>query len=122
LESLLWLVVFAVVMFIVWKAWQASAPTARPGPAEYLVGDGEFLTEVVGESNYQRALETICGGRCEEGHNKHVVATLVLEDSNRHDSNAVRVDSRAPLWVISRGPLRGRIDASSRRTARHGPP
>jgi hypothetical protein len=91
-ESVLWFIVFAVVIFAVWKVWQSSSPNARSGPPRHVEGDGEFQTEVVGESHYQGALESICGGRCEEGHNKEVLATLVLEDSNRHDRNAVRVD------------------------------
>ncbi len=53
---------------------------------------GTFAVEVVGESNYQQALETICGGRSRDGAEEHITATLVLEDSNPHDKNAVRVD------------------------------
>lgn len=46
----------------------------------------------MGESNYQRALEAICGGRCRDGWELKKQAELVLEDSNPHDSRAVRVD------------------------------
>jgi hypothetical protein len=53
---------------------------------------GSYSLEVVGESNYQKALERICGGRSRDGAEKHVTATLVLEDSNPYDENAVRID------------------------------
>ena len=51
-----------------------------------------YTIDVVGESNYQRALERICGGRTTEGHEKIVSATLVCEDNNPYDANAIRVD------------------------------
>ena len=48
------------------------------GPCSWLTGSGEheldlpgpdmFAVEVVGESNYQDALESICAGRTEDGH------------------------------------------------------
>ena len=47
---------------------------------------------VVGESNYQRALESICGGKTEEGHERRIEALLVYEDHNPHDNQAIRVD------------------------------
>jgi hypothetical protein len=53
---------------------------------------GHYGVEVVGESNYQGALEAICGGRSPDGVEKYVKANLVLEDSNPYDENAVRVD------------------------------
>ena len=53
---------------------------------------GRFAFEVVGESNYQKALEKICGGRTEDSAEKMVTARLVLEDNNPYDDQAVRVD------------------------------
>ena len=55
-------------------------------------GDGRFETLVVGESHYQDALEAICGPRCEEGEDREVTATLICDDANSFDANAVRVD------------------------------
>ena len=55
-------------------------------------GSGSYRVQVVGESNYQRALERICGGRTEDGAEKYITAALVLEDANPYDKNAVRVD------------------------------
>ena len=57
-----------------------------------LPGIGLFMVDVVGESNYQRNLERIAGGKKTESANLVVSASLVLEDDNRFDGNAVRVD------------------------------
>jgi hypothetical protein len=52
----------------------------------------DFATEVVGESHYQKNLLAIAGKKTPDGVEKYVQAVLVLEDSNPHDSNAVRVE------------------------------
>ncbi|QBX38672.1 hypothetical protein E4M02_11155 [Brevundimonas sp. S30B] len=57
-----------------------------------LVGDGSFGFEVVGESHRQEVLSRICGGHCEEGHEKEVEAILRPDPTNPHDGNAVRVE------------------------------
>jgi hypothetical protein len=57
-----------------------------------LKGNGDYETDVVGESHYQSSIEKICGPRSPEGEEKEVTAQLVLEDNNRHDKEAVRVD------------------------------
>lgn len=54
-------------------------------------GDG-FAVEVVGESHYQRELESLVGGREEDSAEEYVTAMLVPENSNPHDSKAVRVE------------------------------
>ena len=64
----------------------------KSGVEAYLPGPDMYAFDIVGESHYQDALEKICGGKTEEGHEKIVKATIVLEDNNPHDSNAVRVD------------------------------
>lgn len=71
----------------------------QPGPGSppqgvrvHLRGSGAFALPIVGESHYQEALEAICGPRSVEGKDRRVVAHLVLEDDNPHDSMAVRVD------------------------------
>ena len=66
--------------------------SATPPIQAELPGPGEFRVEVVGESHYQQALEAICGGRCEEGHEYECTAVLVLENNNPYDNKAVRVD------------------------------
>jgi hypothetical protein len=53
--------------------------------------NGGGTCEVVGESFYQAAIDRLCGGKCKEGHRQTVTAHLVLEPSNPHDSNAVKV-------------------------------
>ena len=53
---------------------------------------GHFVN-VVGESNYQPALEAASGGRTDKGARVPLVtAVLVREPQNRYDPNAVRVD------------------------------
>jgi len=54
-------------------------------------GEGDYDFDVVGEGYYQEALEQICGGRCEDGHELETEAVLVCEDSNPHDDQAVAV-------------------------------
>ncbi len=61
-------------------------------PQGYLPGPGTFEIDIVGESNYQSALEAICGGRTVESAQHTTEAVLYLEDSNPHDNQAVRVD------------------------------
>lgn len=63
------------------------APTIPPA----LQGDGAFSLSVVGEAQYQNALNRICGGRTRDGHNLQTLANLVLEDTNPHDPKAVQV-------------------------------
>jgi hypothetical protein len=53
--------------------------------------NGGGTVEVVGEASYQAELDRICGGRCEDGHNREVMAALVPEPSNPYDENAVAI-------------------------------
>ena len=69
-----------------------SGPPANQLPIANLPGPGTYSLDVVGESNYQSALEKICGGKTEEGHNKIIMATLIHEDNNPYDDKAIRVD------------------------------
>lgn len=55
------------------------------------LSEGDFRLDVVGESHYQDALESIAGGRSEDGANHPTVALLVPEPNNRYDHNAVGV-------------------------------
>lgn len=71
----------------------SSSPTAAPRsyrPLTRLPSTGYFDLSVVGESFYTANLRNIVGGTHEVRHNCE--ATLVLEDNNPHDSNAVRVE------------------------------
>jgi hypothetical protein len=84
-----WLIVLGMLgwfaMQIV-KGYRSDEPPAPPNIS------GGYRVEVVGESQYQDALEAICGGRTRDGAQNQVTATVVLEDSNPYDENAVRVD------------------------------
>lgn len=61
----------------------------KPVRRALILGDGEFDFPIVGESNYQDALETLCGGRTEDGAEFYCAVVLVPEPSNPHDRNAV---------------------------------
>jgi hypothetical protein len=68
-----------------------------------LPGPGTYEFEIVGESHYQDALEEICGGHTEDGHNKIVQAALIHEDANPHDNQAIRIDiQRSTVGYLSR--------------------
>jgi len=54
--------------------------------------DKMFQLAIVGESHYQDALEAICGERDDDGVDRVLNASLVLEGSNPYDPQAVRVD------------------------------
>ncbi|MGB5261805.1 MAG: hypothetical protein WBO34_14970 [Gammaproteobacteria bacterium] len=75
------------------RLWSGLASIlARPArPRIEVSGPGAYEYKIVGEAKYQRALETICGGRTEEGIRKNVQAILIPERSNRNDKQAVRV-------------------------------
>ena len=47
--------------------------------------------EAVGESHYQDAFRSICGGHNRYGHEHECRAQLVLDPGNQHDPNAVKV-------------------------------
>lgn len=77
-----------------WLNRKSKAPLTRVAPEAVgdLPGPGTYKVDVVGESNYQDALSDICGGKSHEGADRRTKATLILEDSNPHDSKAIRVD------------------------------
>ncbi len=55
----------------------------------FLQGDGNCAVPIVGESSRQEALRAICRG---QPGRKKVTASLILEDQNPSDANAVRVE------------------------------
>lgn len=80
------LVIIAVCYFLFRK--QSTSPSVIGN----LPGPGNYDFDIVGESNYQDALEEICGGKSEESAEHYTEAVLYLEDDNQYDSKAVRVD------------------------------
>jgi len=78
--------------FLSWFFGGTPEPRVGPAPVANLPGPGAYALDIVGESRYQAALAHICGGRTEDGHNKIVQATLIHEDTNPHDNQAIRVD------------------------------
>jgi hypothetical protein len=71
---------------------EASSYQRSQGTRGEIHGSGEFEFEIVGESNYQKALKAIAGPKARDGKNHECTAKLILEDDNPHDSKAVRVD------------------------------
>lgn len=59
-----------------------------------LFGREDYPFDVVGEAHYQAELNEIVGGKTEEGHRHECVASIVLDDANQFDENAVAVDIR----------------------------
>lgn len=105
MEGFAWFLLFlALAWFVVQirKGYRGD-DTSRSNAPLRTTPSGNFPLDVVGESHYQAALERVCGGRCKDGFNKPVTATLVLENSNRNDKNAVRVDiNEATVGYLSR--------------------
>ena len=58
----------------------------------FIEGNSGFDLEVVGESDYQGHLKSICGGCLKQGSLKITIAELHYEDKNPCDSEAIRVE------------------------------
>jgi hypothetical protein len=100
---------FLVGIAIVWNSWVKSRPKSTHnvftkncgGPDNFkptrqelmgnIQGPGHFEFDVVGESHYQEALESIAGAKDDESKRHDCVAELVLEDDNPHDNQAILV-------------------------------
>lgn len=72
-----------------WHVTQNPRITLARG---FLDGDGSFWVPVAGTSYRQAALERLVGQREWHAKNNDVVATIILENGNPHDANAVRVE------------------------------
>jgi hypothetical protein len=57
-----------------------------------ITGPGQFAVDVVGVSRRQDVLAAVVERHGRSGRTVTVDASLVLEDSNSHDANAVRVE------------------------------
>lgn len=68
-----------------------AKPNAVPAAGFHWPGTGDYEFDVVGESFYQKELARLVGAHDEQSVEKHCVATLVLEDDNKHDPKAVAV-------------------------------
>ncbi len=60
-------------------------------PIARLSGNGEYELEAVGESNYQKALIKITGGKTEHGHEMEIEAVLIHDNNNPYDNKAIAV-------------------------------
>lgn len=68
-----------------------TAPAPSTLVADIKNGPGLFGIDVVGESHYQNNLRTVGGEKGETSKRVSVEATLVLDDDNKFDKNAVAV-------------------------------
>jgi hypothetical protein len=92
-----WFLFLLAVTFAAWIVYDRLFPD-RHAPRTFTArtegnirGDGSFDFEVVGESHYQANLERIAGPRKKDGKQLLTTATLLLDDDNPHDKNAVKV-------------------------------
>lgn len=89
-----WIVLAAVAYaaYRLHKFLKASGSGGARGVEPRIRGDGSYAFEVVGESNYQSAFVRLFGRPAEDWEPIQLDATLVLEDNNKFDNKAVRVD------------------------------
>jgi len=89
---------------------KSRSQSLKPTKDFHWEGKGDFDFEVVGESNYQKVLGTLAGQHGADSVEKKYHATLVLDNSNHHDSKAVAVQiESATVGYLSR------VDARSYR-------
>jgi len=79
-----------------WALSKVFGGARKPAPVprravRQMEGDGDFETDVVGESHYQDALAEIAGPKTEAGVDLEVKAQLVPEPDNSTDPQAVAV-------------------------------
>lgn len=80
------------------------APSTRTVEVPYVSANGKNAVHVVGESHYQDALNEVCGGKTEGGHNRACHAVLVRDSKNQYDGNAIGIQIEGrPVGHISRG-------------------
>lgn len=92
-------ILVALAVYVVMAKQQASAtprrgrstPPLYQGTAVRQAG-GTFPLDIVGESHYQVALNSICGGKTEDGHDMLVTANVVPDFDNPYDGNAYRIE------------------------------
>ena len=72
---------------------RSARPNASSSSIEgfHWPGAGDFEFEVVGESFYQNDIARLAGAHGEHSAEVQCIATLVLEDDNKHDPKAVAV-------------------------------
>lgn len=88
----MWLFLFVGAGFFLWKTTRSSKSAPGSNLTAKLPGPGTYSVDIVGESKYQNALAEICGGKTPDGVENFVKASIVLENTNKYDSNAVRID------------------------------
>lgn len=85
------LIIVAVILGIGFGVWSSYSAGSEQSKAT-LRQTGKCFRPVAGESSYVNALSTLAGGRKQSGLGLECMATLICEEDNRFDANAVRVD------------------------------
>lgn len=73
-------------------SWIFGKRALTPAVIANLPGPGTYSLDVVGESYYQVALESICGGRSNSYEERIVEAILIHEDDNPYDNQAISIN------------------------------
>lgn len=117
------LLIIAFLAFLGWKFLTRGSTIADIGPDKpkgdsssrkesstndyHWDGKGDFDFEVVGESNYQKTLSNLAGEHGTSSADRQLRATLLLENSNSHDSKAVAVQiNGSTVGYLSRSDAR----------------
>jgi hypothetical protein len=107
---------FSILGFALIKAFPPRKPEEnKPQPSmvrarysESTDGFGRYNVDIVGESNYQPALEAICGKPSERGYQIEKTARLIHEDSNPYDNQAMKIEiDGRHVGYLSRDNARG---------------
>lgn len=86
MTTLFWIICILIALWLLFRGGNSKALMGDlPGP-------GTYLLDVVGESNYQEALYEIVGEGSDESAEFYIKAELHIENNNKYDKNAVRVD------------------------------
>lgn len=96
--GLLPLILLVILVYVLWRYFKAktkargtSQQVQAPTPAFTWPARDEYEFEVVGESHYQRALQTLAGEHGDDAAELLTTAMVVPYDTNKYDDKAVKV-------------------------------
>jgi cation transport ATPase len=90
-ELLVIAICIAVVVGVFWAFNHQKGPDTK-WPAVRVQPTGDYTFDIVGEASYQKALQSIAGGRTDQSVEIETEAKVSPERGNKHDKNAVRVE------------------------------
>lgn len=96
------LILAILAVYVVMTKLQANDPSSYQDTPVRQAG-GTFPLDIVGESHYQGSLNSICGGKNEDGHELLVTAKVIPDFDNPYDSNAYRIEIEGkPVGYLAR--------------------